>query len=199
MKKISNLLTSFLLILLTISCTDNDVNSDKLFDDNFTVKKNIDLNVINKINNSFKLKNGTRSNNFDFDEITEIYNQETGYTSFMIESNSDYNSKLGVYPTIDGDYNFLVVENIFTVNNKKILYSDLDGNLLNEVTFDLMNKTVEVVNHIDGSRGCGQATMDCISTEYTQRGWWSVAGTIITAFQPWFGVVVAGACAAYNC
>ena len=199
MKIISNLIISFLAIFSTISCTESDSNSEKLFDDNFAVKKISNLDVLNKISNSFNLKNGTRSNDFDFDEITEIYNHETNYTSFMIESNNNLNTKLGAYPTVEGNFNFLVIENIFTNDYKKVLYSDLDNNLLSEVTFDLINKTVEVVNHSDSTRGCGQATANCISTEYTQRGWWSVAGWVITLFQPWFGVVVAGSCAAYNC
>jgi len=67
---------------------------------------------------------------------------------------------------------------------------------------NINDKTVsvnEVQNQIQNRGGCGQATADCITSAYTEQGWYSVAGWIITGFQPWFGVAVATGCAGLSC
>jgi|GEM_PF-2883633 hypothetical protein len=66
----------------------------------------------------------------------------------------------------------------------------------------LINTELEKIN-VNTSRvstaKCGQETMDCITDIYSDQGWASVAGWVLTAFQPEVALAVAAGCGAREC
>jgi hypothetical protein len=91
--------------------------------------------------------------------------------------------------------------------NQLLKYFDLNkGNILtvdnyhNQNTLSVRTTMGDYLNgSATGSRGCGQATMDCITDAYSNHGWTSVWATVQSIFVPWTGAAIAGACAAKNC
>lgn len=207
-KKMKLLKLTGILIMLTIVFTSCENETENL-PEGFTINKVTDSKKINEIKNSFTLKKGlskskSSNNEFDFEDVKEIYNSEKNETSYIVSSDNE-NVNLGVYPTINGDYKLLKVESSLENNIRKIIYKNLDNVILTEVSINLIDETISVKanNSKNGtlakSQGCGQAVADCVDQNYNETGWWGVTGYLITAFNPWFGVAVVASCALYVC
>ena len=93
------------------------------------------------------LKNANKnrdSSSFDFDNVYQVENSKTGEISYMINSNNEEKTKLGVYPKNNGDYNFLIVGYINNGDNKEILYKSTSGETLIILSANTITKEVSV-------------------------------------------------------
>lgn len=192
-------------LVLFVSCKDNETFQDDIRNEfKSTLIKNLDMSK--DLNNLFVSKYSNETNNdssFDFDNIYQVENTETGGISYMINSYDDENIKLGVYPNDNGNYNFLVVEYIDNGDVKEVLYKKATGELLVTIVADSIIEQVSVINHIGENASkypdCGQLVADCLEDTYTNRGWASVGLWVITGFFPAFGVGAVLGCAAAIC
>jgi ATP-dependent Lon protease len=209
MKKMKLLKLSGVIIMFITIFTSCESETENL-PEGFTINKVKDSKKLSEIKNSFSLKKGlnkSKSSNteFNFDNVKEIYNAEKDETSYIVSSVDNENINLGVYPTINGDYKLLKVENSLENNIRKIIYKNLDDVVLTEVSINLIDESISVKSNnsengaLAKSQGCGQAVADCVNENYNETGWWGVTGYLITAFNPWFGVAVVASCALYVC
>lgn len=132
--------------------------------------------------------------------MSEIYNTETNDLSYMVNSSTNENLKLGIYPKSDGNYTLLKIEESINDNFKTVVYKSLNNNVLVELLFNLNDGAMTVIKSSNLQSRCdGSDVMGCVDTNYNKNGWWGVAGYAITLFQPWFGVAVLASCAVYVC
>ena len=191
-------------LILFVSCTNNDkisdINSQAL--NEFKMTSINDSKLSNELNDLFGEKNARNNNvNYNFESLTEVENTETGEISYMVDSDENENIKLGVYPTEEGDYKFLEVEYLNNDNLKDIIYKDINGNEM--LTVSINTETEEISfsypENSSMARDCGEATAECLSDSYTNRGWTSVGLWVITGFFPAFGIGAAIGCAIAVC
>ena len=183
-----------------VSCEKQIKNEDDMpFKISKVLDKEIKSSIFLNFNNSFDKKN-TNSSDFNFNDIIGVIDENTGDISYSVSSFNNENIKLGVYPTLDGKYNFLIVSSNNSNGIKSFEYRDKNGNLV--VTLDVDIETGDIIEKRLTSLGktnCGQAVADCLSDNYTQQGWASVVGWGITLFQPWFGVAMIAGCTGIVC
>ncbi|WP_405564405.1 hypothetical protein [Polaribacter sp. Asnod6-C07] len=195
-------------IFLFVSCDNSeslpDVDSKIQKEYKTTSIKNAKLS--NNLNSSFNSKYAKKgANDFDFDNINEVENVETGEISYMIDSNVDEKIKLGVYPIENGEFNFLIVEYGENGNNKEIVYKKTNGEILVTISANTITEEVSITypnktnNYAAKGESCGQKTSDCLVDSYSNRGWTSVGLWIVTAFYPAFAIGAAAGCAAAVC
>lgn len=196
-------------VFLFVSCGSNnneDVELQVQKEYKTTSIKNTKLsNNLNSLFSSKYAKKNSNSTSFDFDNVYEVENTETGEISYMVDSNNNEEIKLGVYPKDNGEYSFLIVEYINNGDNKEILYKSTSGETLIIVSANTNTQEVSVtypngkVASKLASRGCGELVAECLSDSYTKRGWTSVGLWIVTGFYPAFGIGAAAGCAAAVC
>ena len=84
---------------------------------------------------------------------------------------------------------------------KDIIYKDINGNEM--LTVSINTETEEISfsypENSSMARDCGEATAECLSDSYTNRGWTSVGLWVITGFFPAFGIGAAIGCAIAVC
>lgn len=194
-------------VFLFVSCDSNEsIELEVQKEYKTTSIKNSKLsNNLNDLFSSKYAKKDSNSSNFDFENVYEVENTETGEISYMLNSDNDEKIKLGVYPKDNGEYSFLIVEYVDNGENKDILYKSTSGETLIIVSANSNTQEVSVI-YPNGkvasklaSRSCGDLVAKCLSDSYTNRGWTSVGLWIITGFYPAFGIGAAAGCAAAVC
>ena len=192
-------------LVLFVSCKENETFKEEVHSEfKSTLIKNLDLSK--DLNNVFMSKYANKNNNdsnFNFDNIYQVENTETGGISYMIDSYYDEKTKLGVYPKGNDDYNFLIVEYVDSGDVKEVIYKKATGELLITILANSLTEEVSVIypNGGDASRDpeCGELVAACLDHAYTERGWFSVGLWVVTGFYPAFGIGAALGCAAAEC
>ena len=107
MKKIIKIALSITILLIVNSCNNEETVLNEQYETNTVLNKNI----ITSITNSFNGKSYNKSVNseFNFNEISEVYNTETGGISYMVNSFENQFVKLAAYPKSNGEYAFLKI------------------------------------------------------------------------------------------
>lgn len=202
MKKIIKIsLAIITFTMLIYSCT-NENEGVKEIDSVFEITKVTNEKTINNVTNFLNQKRGYKKggSDFDFTTMSKIYNTETNDVSYVVNSFSNENIKLGVYPKSEDDYALFIIEESVTDNLKTVIYRNMNNNLLAELLFNLDDGSMTVVKSSNLQSKCdGTDVMGCVDTNYNKNGWWGVAGYAITLAQPWFGAAVLASCAAYVC
>lgn len=205
-----NLKSLGLFLMLTItslaffSCNDeNGTVSNNDLNNRFQKESINSVLLSSNIQNGFT-KNGKLLNknsyNFNFESITKITDTETGNISYMVDS-ADEKIKLGVYEKGKDSFDFLIVETNEDGIYKNMIYKNIDGQNVAKISLNTQTEKISTYtyeNKSSNTRGWGQDTIDCITDGYSNHGWVSVTGWVITAFQPWFAVGMAAGCAAHT-
>lgn len=105
MRITKKIIFSILIIAIINSCDKKAIESETTFGNNFEISKVSKIELSNDIKRTYQknlvgLSMKISTSEFDFEEITSIYNVESGTTSYMVESNDNKNIKLGVYPIL---------------------------------------------------------------------------------------------------
>jgi len=147
----------------------------------------------------FDLKDISRTTQ-DGSTISSIVARQVDY-----DGNSSETITLGLFEQNGVIIGGMFVKTSFKSAGVKILsYYSLERVLLSEVELDL-NKNIskiQFLKSIENSNmrtACGQATMDCFSDMYTNRGWGSVFMTLSSIIVPEIAVAVMAGCAAGSC
>ena len=120
----------------------------------------------------------------------------------MIDSNINKNLKLGAYLKNNGEYSLLTVEHITDGDYKNILYKNINGEIITEISMNIKTGKLSIPNSNNNkyaAKGCGQAVSDCIADAYVNHGWASVASWLLTMYNPGFGVGIAAGCVIQEC
>lgn len=192
-------------LVLFVSCKENETFKEEIHSEfKSTLIKNLDLSK--DLNNVFISKYANKNNNdsnFNFDNIYQVENTETGGISYMIDSYYDEKTKLGAYPKENGDYSFLIVEYVDSGDVKEVIYKKATGELLITILANTLTEEISFVypNVEDTSRNpdCGDLVTECLDDAYTERGWLSVGLWVVTGFFPEFGIGAAIGCALSEC
>ena len=72
----------------------------------------------------------------------------------------------------------------------------MNENYQTQVLINTELKKIEINTQRVNTAKCGQETMDCITDIYSEQGWASVSGWVLTAFQPEVALAVAADCGA---
>lgn len=152
------------------------------------------------------LENSTTFNNTEVFEVKGhgqsqkilLLNQDgldkSSRSNYAITMVVDNQSKLGKAMIVKTEK---VNENI-----SKISYFNESNQLIFAVALDKAKEKMEFTNSPSTgatSGKCGQATADCMSDTYTQKGWFSVVAVVASAFLPSTAVGIAAGCAAKHC
>ena len=188
----------FFISLVFASCNDETNNINESPKNARFQKENVyDKAFAKSVKDAFNLVNNVSKNkvsNFNFDNITKITDIKKGTRSYIVNS-ADENINLGIYEKNDGKFNFLIVETSNQGVNKSHTYKNVNKEEIIKVVMNTETEKISIHNY-SNSRNWGQDTIDCITDGYSNHGWVSVTGWVITAFQPWFAVGMAAGCAA---
>ena len=180
---------------ISIAKVNNSELSNFLLD--FSVSKLKTKNAkkrINEINQQFDFTNLY---------ITSYIDNDSNFISArVINNNSQKNTNINFVVNSNNEIFDLFFTDVETLSeNKKIIkHYDIYNNLRFSYAVDVDGKSITTANNIvnyeyrTNARGCGQAVMDCITDNYSNHGWSSVALWIGSAIFPEVIVGVAAVC-----
>ncbi|HNP18506.1 MAG TPA: hypothetical protein PKL31_08745 [Fulvivirga sp.] len=205
MKKI--VIELLLLLVVVSSCDVNSIEPEET--NEFITKYDVDFTT-KKLVNNFILKNDIKSNiskidskvlNFDYSEMKLIKSNGLEFIIMYENDYSDSNDNNSLL-SFQKSGNEIVGANITEVTRiskdlMEVYTYGLDGEIIFSYEIDVKSNKINSIDkgNFNSRTECGQATMNCINSAYSNFGWASVALWVGTVLDPAIGLGVAAGCA----
>ncbi len=189
----------FLALIIIASCSEDNIT----LQDNESVQKieerkatSPEIKTLVTYLNDYSLEiseitSGADLTNLNMDAIKVVKENTSNNESILIPINAQYFFSVTKIGNKFGNPLILNFE-----SNDVFTYTFLKSN--SKFMVNMVSQEFQAEYGL-AERGCGQATMDCLSDAYTNHGWVSVWAFVQTAFIPATAAALAAACAAINC